>query len=183
LETRTRHLRRQAQDFPQDRYSPYPRWAATKVGKVLGHEVKRILIVSVAVLGLAGCGSGGSSEPVDYTAFCAKAIELEAASEDTHFDDPAAMTDTKVMAATWTTAVARAVELRDASPEDIKEDVTLMVSTLVDMDKVFKENDYNLIEMAKREDIRIELDAISTRKGVSQASERFNSFMKENCAE
>jgi len=145
--------------------------------------VKRVLTLAVMALALAGCGSSSSSEPVDYTAFCAKAVELEAASEDTHFDDPAAMTDTKVMAETWTTAVSRAVELRDASPEAIKADVTLMVSTLIDMDKVFKANEYNLIEMAKNEEIRTELDAISTRKGVSEASERFDSFMKKNCAE
>ena len=145
--------------------------------------MKRILTSTVVALALAGCGSSSSSKSVDYTAFCAKAVELEAASEDTHFDDPAAMTDTKVMAETWTTAVSRAVELRDASPDDIKEDVTLMVSTLIDMDKVFKENDYNLIEMAKNEKIRTELDAISTRKGVSEASERFGSFMKKNCSE
>lgn len=145
--------------------------------------MKRSLLLVGAVVTLSACGSGGSGEPVDYTAFCAKANELEAASADTHLDDPAAMTDTKVMAKTWTAAVARAVELRDASPDSIKEDVTLMVSTLIDMDKVFKENDYNLVEMAKNEKIRNELDAISTRKGVSQASERFNSFMEKNCAQ
>ena len=153
------------------------------MGEVLGYAMNRALGVAMVALALAGCGSSSSSEPVDYTAFCAKAVELEAASEDTHFDDPAAMTDTKVMAETWTTAVSRAVELRDASPDAIKEDVTLMVSTLIDMDKVFKANDYNLIEMAKNEKIRTELDAISTRKGVSEASERFDSFMKKNCAE
>ncbi len=145
--------------------------------------MKRVPTLTVVALALAGCGSSSSSEPVDYTAFCARAVELEVASEDTHFDDPAAMTDTKVMAETWTTAVSRAVELRDASPDAIKEDVTLMVSTLIDMDKVFKANDYNLIEMAKNEKIRTELDAISARKGVSEASERFDSFMKKNCAE
>lgn len=130
---------------------------------------------------MSACSANNSSQPVDYTAFCGKATELEAASEETHFDDPAAMTDTKVMARTWSTAVARAVELRDSSPDEIKDDVTLMVSTLIDMDKVFKENDYNLVEMAKNVEIRNELDAISTRKGVTKASERFNSFMKENC--
>lgn len=145
--------------------------------------MKRVVTIAITAALLAGCGSGASSEPVDYTTFCAKAIELEAASEDTHFDDPAAMTDAKVMAETWTTAVTRAVELRDASPDDIKEDVTLMVSTLIDMDKVFKANDYDLIEMAKSEKIRTELDAISTRKGVSEASERFDSFMKKNCTD
>lgn len=181
LEARPWYHSREAQDFAQDRHPTHSSWSPTKVGEVLGNEVKRILVVtSVAVL-LSACGSGASSEPVDYTAFCAKAAKLETASEDTHFDDPAAISDTKVMEKTWTTAVARAVELRDASPDNIKEDVTLMVSTLIDMDKIFKENDYNLMEMAKNEKIRKELDSISTRKGVTEASERFNSFMTKNC--
>lgn len=145
--------------------------------------MKKVLIAFSAVVVLASCGSGSSSEEADYTAFCAKAAKLEEAAGDTHLDDPAAISDTKVMSETWTLAVARAEELRDASPDSIKEDVTLMVSTLIDMNKIFKENDYNLIEMAKDEKIRNSLDAISTRKGVSQASERFNSFMKKNCGQ
>jgi hypothetical protein len=58
-----------------------------------------------------------------------------------------------------------------------------MVSTLIDMDKVFQKHGYDLLEMAKSEKIRNELDAISTRKGVPQASERFNSFMTKNCGQ
>lgn len=145
--------------------------------------MKKILIAFSAAVVLASCGSSSSSESADYTAFCAKAADLEEAAGETHFDDPAAISDTKVMADTWSVAVARAEELRDASPESIKEDVTLMVSTLIDMNKIFKQNDYDLMEMAKNEEIRNELDAISTRKGVAQASERFNSFMKKNCGQ
>ena len=145
--------------------------------------MKKILIAFSTLVVLAGCGSNSSSESADYTAFCAKAADLEEAAGETHFDDPAAISDTKVMADTWTVAVARAEELRDASPDSIKDDVTLMVSTLIDMNKIFKQNDYDLMEMAKNEEIRNELDAISTRKGVAQASERFNSFMKKNCGQ
>ena len=145
--------------------------------------MKKILIAFSTLVVLAGCGSNSSSESADFTAFCAKAADLEEAAGETHFDDPAAISDTKVMADTWSVAVARAEELRDASPESIKEDVTLMVSTLIDMNKIFKQNDYDLMEMAKNEEIRNELDAISTRKGVAQASERFNSFMKKNCGQ
>lgn len=145
--------------------------------------MKKVFIAFAAVAVLASCGSSSSSEPADYTAFCAKAAKLEEAAGQTHFDDPAAISDTKVMANTWSVAVARAVELRDASPDTVKDDVTLMVSTLIDMNKIFKENDYDLMAMAKNEKIRKELDAISSRKGVSQASERFNSFMKKNCGQ
>ena len=145
--------------------------------------MKKILIAFSTLVVLAGCGSNSSSESADFTAFCAKAADLEEAAGETHFDDPAAISDTKVMADTWTVAVARAEELRDASPDSIKDDVTLMVSTLIDMNKIFKQNDYDLMEMAKNEEIRNELDAISTRKGVAQASERFNSFMKKNCSQ
>lgn len=145
--------------------------------------MKRPLVIAACALTLAGCGSGGANESFDYTAFCAKAAELEVAAQDTHMDDPSAISDTKVMADTWSKSVARAVELRDASPEDIKEDVTLMVSTLIDMNDVFKKNDYNLLEMAKSEEIRKQLDAISSRKGVTEASARFNTFMEKNCAQ
>lgn len=142
--------------------------------------MKRAL-VALCVVALVGCSSGANGEQVDYNAFCSKAKELETASQDTHLDDPAAINDTKVMKEQWTTAVNRAVELRDVSPEKVKEDVTLMVSTLIDMDKVFQKYDYNLIEMAKVESIRAELDAISSREGVTDASARFNSFMEKNC--
>lgn len=145
--------------------------------------MRRPLVIAACVLTLAGCGSSEASDSFDYTTFCAKAAELETAAQDTHMDDPAAISDTKVMADTWTKSVARAVELRDASPEDIKEDVTLMVSTLIDMNDVFKKNDYNLLEMAKSEEIRKQLDAISSRKGVTEASARFNTFMEKNCAQ
>lgn len=145
--------------------------------------MRRPLVIAACVLTLAGCGSSEASDSFDYTTFCAKAAELETAAQDTHMDDPAAISDTKVMADTWTKSVARAVELRDASPENIKEDVTLMVSTLIDMNDVFKKNDYNLLEMAKSEEIRKQLDAISSRKGVTEASARFNTFMEKNCAQ
>lgn len=145
--------------------------------------MKRIFFLAVSALAFTACSSASSSESADYTAFCARAAELEVASQDTHLQDPGAISDTKAMADTWTTAVARAVELRDASPDSIKEDVTLMVSTLIDMDKVFQKHGYDLLEMAKSEKIRNELDAISARKGVPQASERFNSFMTKNCGQ
>jgi hypothetical protein len=181
LEARPRHHSCETQDLSKDWNPPHPRRTPTKAGKVLGNEVKKILIAFSTLVVLVSCGSSSSNESADYTAFCAKATELEEAAGETHFDDPAAISDTKVMADTWTVAVARAEELRDASPDTIKDDVTLMVSTLIDMNKIFKANKYNLIEMAKNEKIRNELDAISTRKGVAQASERFNSFMKKNC--
>lgn len=142
--------------------------------------MKRLVITIVSAVVLVACSSG---ESADYTAFCTKATELEAASQSAHLDDPSAISDTKAMRKNWTAAVARAVELRDASPDTIKEDVTLMVSTLIDMDKVFQKHDYNLLEMAKSEKIRNELDSISARKGVAQASERFNSFMTKNCGQ
>lgn len=84
---------------------------------------------------------------------------------------------------TWSKMVSMAEALRDESPEAIKEDVTLMVSTIVEMNKVFADNDYNLIEMAKNEEVRKKLESVSTREGVEAASNRFDAFMEKNCTE
>jgi len=180
VEARYRSHCPSAQDLTHDWHPPHSLGSTEEVGEVLGNEVKRFSLVVASAIVLVGCSSGDAA---DYTAFCTKAAELEVASQDAHLDDPSAISDTKAMRKNWTAAVARAVELRDASPDRIKEDVTLMVSTLIDMDKVFQKHDYNLLEMAKSEKIRNELDAISARKGVPEASERFNSFMSKNCGQ
>jgi hypothetical protein len=139
---------------------------------------KRILLALVT-LTLAGCGSTESA--VDYTEFCGLAEKMNAAS-GTHGEDPASSTDPKLIADTWEKATAAAKELRDNAPEPIKEDVVLMVTSILDMDAIFKKNKYDLVAMAKDEKIRNEVDAISSREGVADASQRYNTFMEKNCA-
>lgn len=135
---------------------------------------------------LSACGSGGSdasgAPSADYAGFCAVAVQMETVASGPHGEDPAAITDPKVMESTWTKVVATAEKMREQSPTEIKDDVTLMVSSLVDMNAVFEKNDYDLLEMAKNPGIREDLEAISQRSGVAEASERFRGFMTENCS-
>ena len=146
---------------------------------------KRFALV-VTTLVLAGCGSGSSavdytdSSVVDYTEFCGLAQKMNAVS-GTHGEDPAAITDPKVMADTWAKVTAAAKELRDNAPEVVKNDVTLMVSTILDMDAIFQKNKYDLVAMSKDEKTRKAVDAVSSRDGVADASKRFNTFMEKNC--
>lgn len=142
------------------------------------------LIAALTAVLLAGCGgSGSTADAVDYTKFCGLATEMETAAQGTHGENPAAITEADVMKDTWSKMVSMAEALRDESPEAIKEDVTLMVSTIVEMNKVFADNDYNLVEMAKNEEVRKKLEAVSTREGVEAASNRFDAFMEKNCTE
>lgn len=142
------------------------------------------LIAALTAVLLAGCGgSGSTADAVDYTKFCGLAAEMETAAQGTHGENPAAITEADVMKDTWSKMVSMAEALRDESPEAIKEDVTLMVSTIVEMNKVFADNDYNLIEMAKNEEVRKKLESVSTREGVEAASNRFDAFMEKNCTE
>jgi hypothetical protein len=101
----------------------------------------------------------------------------------THGEDPAAITDPKVMADTWAKVTAAAKELRDNAPKVVKNDVTLMVSTILDMDAIFQKNKYDLVAMSKDEKTRKAVDAVSSRVGVADASKRFNTFMEKNCGE
>ena len=138
---------------------------------------KRFVLVVTTVV-LAGCGSGSSA--VDYTEFCGLAEKMNAVS-GTHGEDPAAITDPQVMADTWAKVTAAAKDLRDNAPKVVKNDVTLMVSTILDMDAIFQKNKYDLVAMSKDEKTRKAVDAVSSRDGVADASKRFNTFMEKNC--
>ena len=142
--------------------------------------MRRVALLAVALPVLFACGSNTAS--ADYVAFCTAANNMETVATGPHGEDPAAITDPTVMAETWGKVVAAAEELRDMSPEEIKKDVALMVSTLIDMNDIFDENNYDLVEMAKNEKLRNALDSISRRDGVADASRRFNTFMEDNCS-
>lgn len=143
--------------------------------------MRRLAFLAVALPLSAACGSGSVS--ADYTAFCTVANNMETVASGPHGEDPAAITDPTVMGETWAKVVIAAEELRDQSPAEIKDDVALMVSTLIDMNDVFKQNDYDLVEMAKNEELRKKVDAISQREGVAEASGRFNTFVEDKCSD
>ena len=145
--------------------------------------IRRFFSMSaVAALALTALTACGSNSKTDYSAFCKLAIDMQNASGgDSHGEDPAAITDPKKMEEAWSTITAIAVKMRDGSPADVKADVTLMVNSIVAMNKVFKANKYDLLAMSKKPKVREELAAISGDSKVASASTRFNKFMTKNC--
>ncbi len=109
------------------------------------------------------------------------AKELDAASTGTHGEDPAAITDPKVMKEVWTKVTSLSQKLRDNAPSEVKSDVKKMVSSIIAMNDVFAKNGYDLTGMAKDVKVRAELAKISGDATVAEASTRFQKFMTKNC--
>lgn len=137
--------------------------------------------VFASAIALSSCGST-TSEASPYADFCGLAAEMEATSAADHSVDPSAISDPVRMKASWSAITKAALQMRDNSPAVIKDDVALMVESIVQMNDVFEENNYDLFAMSKDEKLRARLDAISADKEVTSASQRFNTFMQENCA-
>ena len=95
--------------------------------------------------------------------------------------DPAAITDPKKMEEAWTTITDLAIKMRGGSPEKISDDVATMVDSIVAMNKVFKDNKYDLLGMSKKPEVREQLAKISGDEKVAIASNRYNKFMEDNC--
>jgi hypothetical protein len=56
-----------------------------------------------------------------------------------------------------------------------------MINSIVAMDKIFKANKYDLLTIAKKQTVRDELATIATDPAVTEASQRFNTFLTQNC--
>jgi hypothetical protein len=137
--------------------------------------------VVASTFAVASCGST-TSVASQYSDFCRFATEMEIASAAGHSVDPSAISDPASMKSTWSQITTVALQMRDNSPAVIKDDVAVMVDSIIQMNDVFEENNYDLFAMSKDEKIRTRLDAISADKEVTSASQRFNTFMQENCA-
>lgn len=149
------------------------------MGKIPGDEVRRLVLVSAIAVTLAACGSNSPS--ADYTEFCAVAASMESVASEPHGENPGAVTDPEVIRDTWSQAATIAAELRDKSPDEIKDDVALLASSVIDTNDLFSAHDYDLVAIAKNEELRNEFDAINRREGVADASTRFNAFVKDHC--
>ena len=125
--------------------------------------------------------SCGGKSSADYSAFCTLATNMQKASAGSHSEDPAAITDPKKMEEAWTTITDLAIKMRDGSPEKISKDVAVMVDSIIAMNKVFKENNYDLLGMSKKPKVREQLAKISGNDSVATASTRYNKFMEDNC--
>jgi protein-tyrosine-phosphatase len=139
---------------------------------------KLTLSALAAVVFLGACSSSNSNE---YQSFCDLSIRMDAASAGPHGQDPGAITDPERMKELRATITALAIEMRDQSPADIKKDVATMVDSIIAMDKVFSDNNYDLTAMARIEEVRNTLDAISTDQKVVDAKQRYGAFMEKNC--
>ena len=98
-----------------------------------------------------------------------------------HGENPAAITDPMEMKTAWTSITNLSRALAAATPTELKTDATKMMNSIIAMDDIFKANDYNLLDMAKMSDVRIELNDISTDVSVQEASARFNTFLTKTC--
>jgi hypothetical protein len=184
MEARPRHHRSAAQNLTGHGYSIVEDGSPAQARQNAGHEVIRRIIgmSAVAALTLASLTACGSDSKTDYSAFCKLATDMQNVSGGgSHGEDPAAITDPKKMEEAWTTITEIAVKMRDGSPVDVKADVTLMVNSIVAMNKVFKANKYDLLAMSKKPKVRDQLAAISGDTKVASASTRFNKFMTKNC--
>jgi len=98
-----------------------------------------------------------------------------------HGENPAAITDPTEMKTSWASITKLSRALVVATPTELQADATTMMNSIVAMDDIFKANNYNLLEMAKMSDVRIELNDISTDVAVKEASSRFNTFLTKTC--
>ena len=106
---------------------------------------------------------------------------MEAASSGPHGQDPAAITDPEKMKGVWASLTKIAVQMKNESPTEISIDVATMVDSLIAMDKIFAANNYDLTAMARNEQVRASVDAISNDEKTQAASDRYNTFMAKNC--
>lgn len=106
---------------------------------------------------------------------------MDAVSSGPHGQNPAAITDPEQMKQVWASLTDIARQMKTESPAEIADDVAVMVDSLIAMDDIFKENNYELTAMARNEEVRRSVDAISNDEKTQAASGRYNTFMEKNC--
>ena len=150
--------------------------------------------VLALVIFLASCGSSqsgtastdsqpkttGTNSP-QFDAFCTASKNLDAAMTGPHGENPAAITDPTEMKTSWASITKLSRALVAETPTELQADAATMMNSIIAMDDIFKANDYNLLVMAKKPEVRIELDDISNDVVIQQASARFNTFLTANC--
>jgi hypothetical protein len=150
--------------------------------------------VVFAALVMASCGDSSSSTDSTvamsptavsvqpkYAAFCKASTALDAAMGGTHGEDPTAITDPTLMKEAWSNIATLSETLRDLSPQVVKSDASTMVNSVLAIDAIFKANDYDLLAMAKDEDVRTQLAKLSSDSDLAESSKKFNTFLVANC--
>jgi hypothetical protein len=158
---------------------------------------RSLLFILATLTTLTSCGSSSSS--TDSTAvdaaktgtgkvrqgfekFCSASDALDAAlGGGPHGENPAAITDPAQMKTAWASIEKASTAVVAASPSELKTDAALMLKSIGAMKKVFQANNYSLLEMAKKPEVRDQLSNISSDKKVLDASTRFNASLAKNC--
>ena len=153
-------------------------------------HMKKFVGPLIASLALVACGGGATSSDTtaaarkinpEYADFCLVAQELDQASNDTHGNDPMAMSDPAKMEAAWKTIMTSSQKLFDEAPLAVKGDVKLMLDGMTAMDKIYATYRYNLSEMKAVPQVAKDLNAIASDQAIASASQRFKTFMSSNC--
>ena len=156
----------------------------------------RPLIATIACLFLfASCGGSDSSSTAStvvsqtgtgkvnptYAEFCEASSNLNGAMSGPHGENPSAITDPIEMKAAWANITELSIELQALTPKSLKKDADTMIESIVSMNKIFKENQYELLVIAKKPTVRDALTKIASNPEVTEASARFNTFLTQNC--
>ena len=156
----------------------------------------RPLIATIACLFLfASCGGSDSSSTAStvvsqtgtgkvnptYAEFCEASSNLNAAMSGPHGENPSAITDPIEMKAAWANITELSIELQALTPKSLKKDADTMIESIVAMNKIFKENNYELLVIAKKPTVRDALSKIASNPSITEASTRFNTFLTQNC--
>ena len=156
----------------------------------------RPLIATIACLFLfASCGGSDSSSTAStvvsqtgtgkvnptYAEFCEASSNLNAAMSGPHGENPSAITDPIEMKAAWANITELSIELQALTPKSLKKDADTMIESIVSMNEIFKENNYELLVIAKKPTVRDALSKIASNPSITEASTRFNTFLTQNC--
>ena len=98
-----------------------------------------------------------------------------------HGENPAAITDSKEMKVAWDNITNLSIKLQALTPNSLKKDADTMINSIVAMNKIFKENKYELLVIAKKPSVRDALTKIASDPATTEASTRFNTFLMQNC--
>jgi hypothetical protein len=116
-----------------------------------------------------------------YAEFCAASSRLNTAMSGPHGENPAAITDANEMKIAWGNITKLSTELQALTPKTLKKDADTMINSIVAMNKIFKENKYELLVIAKEPKVRDALTKIASDPATTEASRRFNTFLMQNC--
>jgi hypothetical protein len=152
-------------------------------------RVRALAVVCAITLVASACGGSSSESSSDttvqmndkYIEFCAASTALDNAMGGTHGQDPTAITDPELMKTAWVQIAQLSVDLRDVSPSVVQNDAKAMVDSVLAINAIYKANDYDLLAMAKKENVRTELEQLSSDPKLLESSKKFNTFLVDNC--